>query len=92
MSFRSASGAGRQIWRFERPGSAEKKFLAKIQRNPLIGLVSDERIQGNPNKSNAHNQEFRAEMARDQENPNGPTGAALLPRAATSTQSKCKAP
>jgi hypothetical protein len=31
--------------------SERKIFSAKIPRNPLIRLVSDERIQGNPNKS-----------------------------------------
>jgi hypothetical protein len=29
-----------------------KNFSAKITHNPLKRLVSDERIQGNPNKSN----------------------------------------
>jgi hypothetical protein len=37
----------------------------------LISLDSDERIQGNPRKSNPHKQGFRAEMGRPQENPNG---------------------
>jgi hypothetical protein len=31
--------------------SERKIFSAKIPRNPLISLDSDERIQGNPNKS-----------------------------------------
>src|SRR5258708_33071990 len=32
--------------------TALKNLSAKIQRNPLISLDSDERIQGNPRKSN----------------------------------------
>jgi hypothetical protein len=32
----------------------KKKPPAKIPYNPLISLDSDERIQGNPNKSNGH--------------------------------------
>jgi len=35
-----------------------KNFLAKIPRNPLISPVSDERIQGNPRKSNRSKQRF----------------------------------
>jgi hypothetical protein len=31
--------------------SAKKKLATKIPCNPLIRLVSDERIQGNPRKS-----------------------------------------
>jgi hypothetical protein len=42
----------RQFWRFNQPESAEKNSLTKIACNPLIRLVSDERIQGNPRKSN----------------------------------------
>jgi hypothetical protein len=40
--------------RFERPGGKRvtKIFSAKIPRNPLISLDSDERIQGNPRKNN----------------------------------------
>jgi hypothetical protein len=38
--------------RCERRGeSAKKKLATKIPYNPLIRLVSDERIQGNPRKS-----------------------------------------
>src|ERR1700722_12665351 len=57
----------RQIWRFEQPGSAEKNFLAKIARNLLISLVSDERIQGNPTFKSWG---FRRETASGQEKPN----------------------
>src|ERR1700761_7514047 len=32
--------------------SGENIFRAKIQRNPLISIDSDERIQGNPRQSN----------------------------------------
>jgi hypothetical protein len=35
-----------------------KNFPRKIPRNPLISLDSDERIQGNPRKSNPHKQGF----------------------------------
>ena len=61
----------RQIWRFEAPESAEKNFLAKIACNPLISLVSDERIQGNPTFISRG---FRRETGRGQEKPNGPPG------------------
>jgi hypothetical protein len=33
---------------FNRTGGGEKFFPAKIARNPLKRLISDERIQGNP--------------------------------------------
>jgi hypothetical protein len=42
----------------------------------LISLDSDERIQGNPRKSNTKKPRFRSGKAIRQENPNGPTGAA----------------
>jgi hypothetical protein len=32
----------------------KKKHTRKIPRNPLISLDSNERIQGNPKKSNPH--------------------------------------
>jgi hypothetical protein len=54
----------------------ENFFLAKDPRNPLISLDSDERIQGNPKKSNTKKPRFRSGKAIRQENPNGPTGAA----------------
>jgi hypothetical protein len=42
-----------------RRGKAREKFLsAKIQRNPLKRLDSDERIQGNPSFSNPHKRGF----------------------------------
>jgi hypothetical protein len=47
---------------------------AKNPRNPLISLDSDERIQGNPRKSNPQNRGLRSETATRQENPNGSTG------------------
>src|ERR1700728_2010284 len=49
---------------------ASKIHLAKIPRNPLISLDSDERIQGNPRKSNAPNRDSCGETATRQENPN----------------------
>src|ERR1700733_14956295 len=36
----------------------EKNFPPFFPRNPLISLDSDERIQGNPRKSNPHNPGF----------------------------------
>jgi hypothetical protein len=49
---------------------ATRKILAPFfPRNPLISLDSDERIQGNPRKSNSHKLGFRGEMATIQENP-----------------------
>src|ERR1700744_3914867 len=59
-------------------------FSASIARNPLISLDSDERIQGNPNKSNPFNRWFRDEGATLQENPNGSTGLMSLAGAARS--------
>ena len=41
-----------------------KNFLAKIPRNPLISPDSDERIQGNPRKSNRSKQRFPEEKDR----------------------------
>jgi hypothetical protein len=49
---------------------ATKFTSAKIQRNPLKRLDSDERIQGNPSLSNPQNQGFCGCTARVQENPN----------------------
>jgi hypothetical protein len=47
-------------------------FLAKKPRNSLISHDSNERIQGNPRKSNTKRREFRSETAGAQENPNEP--------------------
>jgi hypothetical protein len=60
--------------------SAKKKLPMKIPCNPLIRLVSDEEIQGNPR---VKRQGFRSEKAANQEKPNGSTGPASwasLPR------------
>jgi hypothetical protein len=59
-------------WRFCRGKGRENFSLAKNARNPLISLDSNERIQGNPRKSNAYNPGFRSETARLQDNPNAP--------------------
>jgi hypothetical protein len=40
----------------------------------LISLVSDERIQGNPKKSNPQNRDFQSETSTNQETPNRPVG------------------
>jgi hypothetical protein len=46
--------AGSRRGASRRQGKRRAKILAaKIQRNPLISLDSDERIQGNPRKSNS---------------------------------------
>jgi hypothetical protein len=50
--------------------SAEKNFCSLCPRNPLISLDSDERIQGNPRKSNPHYRGFCSETAGAQDNPN----------------------
>jgi hypothetical protein len=62
---------------------AKKKLPMKIPCNPLIRLVSDERIQGNPRKSQGKKAGFLSEKAANQEKPNGSTGPASwaqLPR------------
>jgi ABC-type oligopeptide transport system ATPase subunit len=46
--------------------SAEKNFARFMPGNPLISLDSDERIQGNPRKSNPHDRRF------SQRNDQGP--------------------
>jgi hypothetical protein len=53
--------------------SARKNVPAKIPYNPLKRLDPDERIQGNPRKSNTHKRGFRIEIATGQENPHGST-------------------
>jgi hypothetical protein len=53
----------------------EESFSAKIPCNPLISLVLHERIQGNPNKSNAYNLGFQSETASGRDNPSGTIGA-----------------
>jgi hypothetical protein len=53
------------------PGKASRKILlAKNPRNPLKSLVSGERIQGNPRKSNPQERGLQRETPRRQENPN----------------------
>jgi hypothetical protein len=59
--FRRCGKKGREIF-----------FLEKKPRNSLISHDSDERIQGNPRKSNTKRRAFRSEKAIRQENPNGP--------------------
>jgi hypothetical protein len=55
----------------ERRGkSVKKKIIAKIPRNPLKSLDSDERIQGNPSFSKPQKRVVRGERATSQENPN----------------------
>jgi hypothetical protein len=65
LRFRMASTAVRRLKAEE---IDRKKFPRVFQRNPLISLDYDERIQGNPI---AGNWSFRGEMGRAQENPNG---------------------
>jgi hypothetical protein len=42
----------RALFGFSMPKGEEKNFSALYPRNPLKSIDSDERIQGNPNKSN----------------------------------------
>ena len=72
----NAQGPWRPFQCFCRGKRRENFFLAKDPRNPLISLDLDERIQGNPRKSNTKKPRFRSGKAIRQENPNGPTGAA----------------
>src|ERR1700722_9718227 len=51
---------------------ALKNPWTKIARNPLISLVSDERIQGNPRKSNTLNKGNSLRNGQGQENPHLP--------------------
>ena len=55
--------------RFRDDKSARKNLLLKISCNPLISLDSDERIQGNPRKSNPPEQGF---PRRNEEAPRKP--------------------
>jgi hypothetical protein len=83
---RPATPALLQSARREAP---RKKFSGFVPYNPLKSLDSDERIQGNPKKSNALNRGFQSETGSIQDNPNGDdprqrrTGgtAAVRPRA-----------
>jgi hypothetical protein len=79
-----------------RAKSREKYFCRKKPHNPLISLDSGERIQGNPRKSNTHEQGFSRRSAMRQENPNGSTGSMPLVRRRKEPDrldpSKCKAP
>jgi len=67
LSYAKAAAGGPQ--RRTRGESAPKNFLRDYPCNPLISLISHERIQGNPRKSNAQNLGFRAEFLGGQENP-----------------------
>jgi hypothetical protein len=72
-----------------------KNLWSLVPRNPLISLDSDERIQGNPRKSNPLNRGFQSETATDQENPNGASGPASRGRrreGAKPTPSEGRAP
>jgi hypothetical protein len=53
-----------------RRGKAREKFLsAKIQRNPLKRLDSDERIQGNPSFSNPQKRGFSRPKSQEPRKP-----------------------
>ena len=60
--------------RFDATKSGMKIFSRFYPFNPLQSLVSDERIQGNPRKSNTSERGVCSKKATRQENPNGPTG------------------
>jgi hypothetical protein len=52
-------------------GETDRKNLSRfVPRNSLKSLDSDERIQGNPRKTNPHNRGSRSKTAGSQENPN----------------------
>jgi hypothetical protein len=51
--------------------SGAKNCSSFISLNPLKSLDSDERIQGNPNKSNSSKRGFSQRNSDRQENPNG---------------------
>src|SRR3984885_6260398 len=51
--------------------AARKFFCPSVPRNSLISLDSDERIQGNPRKSNSPKLGFPRRIGAPQENPNG---------------------
>src|SRR5579863_4741086 len=58
---------------------ATKKIVASvIPRNPLISLVSVERIQEKPRQSNSDNRWVSLSSAADQENPNGHSAPARV--------------
>src|ERR1700722_1400060 len=68
----------------QRKGKGLRKNFPRFKpRNSLKSLDSDERIQGNPRQSRAHNWGLRSETARSQENPNGWMGP--MSRAAAET-------
>jgi hypothetical protein len=54
----------------QRQKGARNFLLPKIRRNPLKSLDSDERIQGNPRKSNPCFRAVRGKTVTVQENPN----------------------
>jgi hypothetical protein len=58
-------------WGLPTRGAAREKFPARfVLHNPLKSLVSDERIQGKPRKSNSENPWFSRLTGRFQEIPN----------------------
>jgi hypothetical protein len=58
----------------QQSGKASREyFVAFIPRNPLISHDPDERIQGNPRKSNPIIGGFLGKTATAQENPNEPS-------------------
>src|SRR5208283_1516910 len=66
--------------RRSRDDKAPRKIVpASMPRNPLKRLDSDERIQGNPRKSNAPERGSGRVTATSQENPNGSTGPTPRP-------------
>ena len=72
-----------------RQKSAEKIFAAKIPRNPLKSLDSDERIQGNPRKSKAQNQGFSQRNGNRPRKPKSTRSASgPLPRQERTRQTK----
>jgi hypothetical protein len=73
--------------------SARKKRILKISHNPLISLDSDEKIQGNPRKSNPQNLGFLQRNGRSPRKPKSGSTTASRPlsRRSQTTPSQCTA-
>jgi hypothetical protein len=86
---------GAAVPRFWRGGKGREKFLsAKIRRNPLKRLDSNERIQGNPSLSNLLSEGFCGQRLERKKTQTGSTGlnvALLVRRRGTPAPSKGKA-
>ena len=95
LRFRMASTVGSRAGASYRPGrnAHAKNFTAKIPRNSLISLDSDERIQGNPRKSNPQKRGFSRQKGREPRKSKRTcrTTIATTAEGARPTPSDCKA-